>query len=250
MKSFVVLGILYAIFCADVSYGMDEDPFRVPANQGRLTVPVLVPDVDLGGRRKFSTDENAALIALVQRYGRNWSRVAAEMGNRTPRQCQSRYTNYLNPERYHPWTPAEDGFLRKKYGELGPKWSQIAAIMGKIEIEVKNRVVKIGIIDHGHGRFSSQEDHNLYLVCNEIKEGGYTGTFSEQDLRKLQDAAPGRSEKSIIRHIQKLGLMEEPSQDALFIIVDMSLSKSGVYSEIVYGEGNYTSQRIPIRKGE
>jgi hypothetical protein len=91
---------------------------------------------------KFSVNEDILLRGLVYKFGENnWSRVAAEMHNRNPRQCRERWLNYLSPNiKSVPWTDREDALLLDKVREQGSQWRRIAQFFPlRTDINIKNR---------------------------------------------------------------------------------------------------------------
>lgn len=58
-------------------------------------------------KRKFTPEEDARLIQLVQEYGiSNWIKIASMLGTRHSRRCRERYLNYLSPNvSLSPFTP-------------------------------------------------------------------------------------------------------------------------------------------------
>lgn len=82
-----------------------------------------------GAKPKFTATEDKRLVDLVRRYGTNsWNLIAKKFKNKTPRQCHSRYKNYVNPTLNHAeWTGEEDALLISKYDEIGPKWTYLAS---------------------------------------------------------------------------------------------------------------------------
>jgi hypothetical protein len=57
-------------------------------------------------KKPWSQDEDAQLVRLVDRHGpEKWSTIAAEIVNRTGKQCRERWHNHLHPGiRKGPWT--------------------------------------------------------------------------------------------------------------------------------------------------
>jgi hypothetical protein len=48
---------------------------------------------------RWSPDEHEKLESLVQQHGceKNWAKVAAQMPNRTGKQCRERWLNHMKP---------------------------------------------------------------------------------------------------------------------------------------------------------
>lgn len=56
----------------------------------------------------WSEHEDELLIAAIQRWGTNWTKVAAEVGSRSADQCSSHWNHVLDPKiNYCDWTPEE-----------------------------------------------------------------------------------------------------------------------------------------------
>ena len=95
---------------------------------------------------KFTKNEDAKLISLVQIYGENdWRSVADQMNFRTPRQCRERWTNYVNPDlNKKPWSIHEDMCLVLKHQEFGNKWKIIQQFFpGRSKNDIKHRAKQI-----------------------------------------------------------------------------------------------------------
>lgn len=103
------------------------------------------------GRRSVSwaKEEDALLVELVQKEiidnpnvssFKTWSRVAAQLNNRTGKQCRERYLNQLQPGiRRDPWTYAEECILHEAHEKYGNKWVAIASeLPGRTDNCVKN----------------------------------------------------------------------------------------------------------------
>jgi hypothetical protein len=92
--------------------------------------------------RNFERREDELLLDLVKQYGTDsWPTIAAALGNRTARQCRSRYVSFLAPGvNNNPWTADEDDLLKSKYDELGSKWAVLRQFFpGRTDLNIKNR---------------------------------------------------------------------------------------------------------------
>lgn len=93
-------------------------------------------------RKKFSSEDDAKLKALVAQYGEDdWAKISDLMKSFSPRQCKERYNIYLRKAyRTDPWTDEEDALLVELYSRLGPKWCEISEFLqGRHSNSVKNR---------------------------------------------------------------------------------------------------------------
>ena len=97
----------------------------------------------------WTPDEDTKLIQLVQQEtsvppsitaSKTWSRVAAQLNNRTGKQCRERYLNQLKPGiRRDPWSPEEERILQHSHARYGNKWVTIAShLPGRTDNCVKN----------------------------------------------------------------------------------------------------------------
>jgi hypothetical protein len=92
--------------------------------------------------RKFTSEEDQRLSALVEQYGRDrWSIISRMMPNRNARQCRERWTNYLQPHlRIGAWTPNEDQMLEAKFAQYGTKWNKISKFfINRSPLSLRNR---------------------------------------------------------------------------------------------------------------
>lgn len=94
-------------------------------------------------KRKFTDEEDAALINLIDEHGENnWKLIARNMpSDRTPRQCRERWKYYLSGfTNNDKWSQEEDQLLLEKYQFYGPRWAKIAKyFQDKNDINLKNR---------------------------------------------------------------------------------------------------------------
>jgi hypothetical protein len=111
----------------------------------RVPVKSVSPSTHFQAKRRqlFSPDEDVMLTRLVQQFGiRAWEQITWFMPHRTARQCRDRYKNYLNELNHsvRPWTSDEDDAIRARFGEMGPKWVEIAHhLPGRCGNDVKHR---------------------------------------------------------------------------------------------------------------
>jgi hypothetical protein len=104
--------------------------------------PVPPPAHRFHPKSKFSPEEDALLIELVNEYGLNdWDNVTLHLRGRNARQCRDRWLNYLSPDvKNGPWTGEEEKLLLEKYEVFGATWKRIAAFFPtRTDINVKSR---------------------------------------------------------------------------------------------------------------
>ncbi|KAM0869690.1 hypothetical protein ACQ4PT_040510 [Festuca glaucescens] len=94
-------------------------------------------------RGPWSREEDAVLRSFVQRFANagNWITLPQKAGlRRCGKSCRLRWLNYLRPAlRHGGFTEEEDSLILSLYGEIGSKWSVIAAkLRGRTDNDVKN----------------------------------------------------------------------------------------------------------------
>jgi len=89
----------------------------------------------------WTTEEDSLLLKLYEEFGKQWSKLASIMKNRTRKQIRDRYLNALRPDiNYAPWTEEEEKLLVELHEALGNKWTLIASkLKGRTENQVKNK---------------------------------------------------------------------------------------------------------------
>lgn len=81
----------------------------------------------------WSNIEDQILKAAIQKYGTHqWSKVASLLQKKTAKQCESRWTEYLNPNlNFKEFSKEEDAKLLELSRRLPNQWRTIADIMGR-----------------------------------------------------------------------------------------------------------------------
>lgn len=99
-------------------------------------------------RRRFLPDkfpwthaEDQKLTDLVETYGsKYWSNIAAQMSNRTGKQCRERWTHHLDPAvNRSNWSLREEWILFLQHKVYGNKWALLVKrLPGRTDNSVKN----------------------------------------------------------------------------------------------------------------
>ncbi|KAG8166476.1 hypothetical protein KVR01_002165 [Diaporthe batatas] len=103
----------------------------------------------------WSENEDERLIAAIQRWGTNWTKVATEVGSRSADQCSSHWNHVLDPKiNYCDWTPEEDADLLHEVLTNGTKWAQIASYHTptRTTLALKNRYSTLRVKNENRSR--------------------------------------------------------------------------------------------------
>mmetsp|Transcript_66749 Transcript_66749/g.118094 ORF Transcript_66749/g.118094 Transcript_66749/m.118094 type:complete len:797 (-) Transcript_66749:68-2458(-) len=119
-----------------------------------------------GGVWKNSEDE--VLKAAVMKYGlNNWSRVASLLARKSPKQCKSRWYEWLDPSvKKTEWTREEEEKLLHLAKLFPTQWRTIAPIVGRTAYQCLEHYEKL--LDQAQGRDEMDEDDPRRLKPGEI----------------------------------------------------------------------------------
>jgi hypothetical protein len=88
---------------------------------------------DGGSKGKWTLEEDTKLNEAVEKFGKEWTAVAALVPDRTKRQCRLRWVANLDPattaRSKYKWAPAEDANLTEAVKKLGKNWVAVAALV-------------------------------------------------------------------------------------------------------------------------
>jgi hypothetical protein len=75
----------------------------------------------------WKKEEDQAIVDLVDKYGRSWSKISKMLGTRNGKQIRDRFINVLDPEiKKGKFTDEEDKKLILLYSQYGPRWASIS----------------------------------------------------------------------------------------------------------------------------
>jgi translation initiation factor IF-1 len=139
-------------------------------------------DVSCPRKRKWTREEDAVLLELVNNNGKQWSLIANLIGNRNARQCRERWNHYLCGEyEKRKWIAEEDKILVEKFKEIGPKWSIISGNLEKrSSIDVRNRYAVLKRKNKNSGNFRCRSRKITRVKRQNILEPLFTS--GEKDI--------------------------------------------------------------------
>lgn len=182
-------------------------------------------------KRMFTVEEDNKIRQLVSSRGEKaWKVIAAELSNRSPRQCRERWKNYLSPDVLNlPWTIEEDQKLKELISQYGAQWAKIARFFHhRTDVNVKNRW--------------------SYLKRKEKKLKNTNSFGNKQSKNKEQNTTEGNKIDSVIEDkleisnedsINKFSLEEKVSSHQLFV-----QPQHNTIPNVQYGMKNQANEQL------
>eukprot|EP00884_Botryococcus_braunii_P003650 jgi/Botrbrau1/13286/Bobra.27_2s0006.1 len=122
-------------------------------------------------KRVWLPSEDRRLRAAVQQHGRNWTAVAACLGERTAQQAMHRWRFVVGAGiKKGKWTDEEDQTLLQAVDEVGKKWSVVALrVDGRTDMSCRERYMNVLDPSLRKGPWSLEEDWRLQETVEAFK---------------------------------------------------------------------------------